>query len=72
MAHMKKTNQARERVSPHIKKGNDAPGQQKEFKRTSIEARLKELKEANVRSIANFSTASNDEYTDKPATAARS
>ena len=68
MAHMKKTNQARERVSPHLKKGEDGNDAPKDMKMTSIEARLKDL---NVKSTGNFSTASNDDYADMATAVAR-
>lgn len=67
MAHMKKTNQARERVSPHIKKGEEGSDAPKDMKMTSIEAKLKDVK-----STGNFSTASNEDYTDAVTTVARS
>lgn len=58
---MKKTNQARERISPHLKKGEDSADPQKEGKMSTIEVNLKHY---NVKSTGNFSTASNDDYQD--------
>ena len=39
---MKKTNQARERISPHLKKGDDALDS-KDLQRSSIDAKLKDI-----------------------------
>lgn len=67
---MKKTNQARERISPHLKKGEDNSDPTAE-KRSSVDAKLKDV---NVKSTGNFSTASNDEQlemTSANATAAK-
>ena len=64
---MKKTNQARERISPHLKKGNENTDPQQESKRQSID-----VKDINVKSTGNFSTASNEDYVDLASAAAKS